>query len=178
MYRATIHTWLGEQFRIPYPDGALGGKPLHVFLSALRVCFDESVIIESASDADKVILLWFSNLSEIAAKPVNVFAKPLERCYYVGDYSQFEYGLLSERDCLPEDREKWKRMYAELDDRWVSVDDLVNGVTELLRLLKEVNLEPVWWYEPDDTLPEFEIFLETLILASSRGAKKVLIQFS
>jgi hypothetical protein len=177
MYRAVIHTSIGESYRLLRPERLLGGKPLLAFLEALDGYHLYTSTQSKESETAKEIVEWFSKADQKSNKPIISLASPLLQAYYVGDYTWSEYALLSDRDYSPEGRTRAKQSFQELEERWTDIDPLLEGTKELLKLLNAAELESRWWYEPVDTLPDLETLAEVLTLAKERWAEQVIIQF-
>lgn len=178
MYSASIHTDRGEEFALLHPDGFPGGKALLTFVHALERYNDaiQANALPSAGSARQIVE-WFSQLSAGAGESISQLGQHLSNSYFVGEYNQAECALLMEKAGSSEIREYAERMFAEIGNQWVNLEPLLEDVEALLRLLVDSNVDSIWFYDPDHTLSDFQTLLETLELAKTRKATRIVIQF-
>lgn len=177
-FTASLETDTGEVLNLLDPSGNLGGfggKAILSFLTGLEIyCSPQEDRVEDINQ-------WFSKLETIGKEPLCHLNQPLLQSYYSGDwdYAEDEYEFFLHRSSEgPLTEDSFRETIQAVKQKWVDVQQLLENVSYLTRLLAEANMEAAWWYEPHTTEADFRALLETSSLAAKRGARQVRIQFT
>lgn len=171
-FRSMLHSDRGEQFWLLHGRGPARGSRLLGLLMAIdpyhTYMMDKSKFVEQAAR--------FSQWAGKARDQIIATTGVLNQSWYGGNYSPSECDWILKVIDDPEQREEWKQRYEAIRERWVDVDGMLTDVRGLLKILAKAELEPNEWYDRDDVNIDLQALLETILLAKSRGASKVIIQ--
>ncbi|HLU09563.1 MAG TPA: hypothetical protein VK003_07840 [Oceanobacillus sp.] len=73
--------------------------------------------------------------------------------------------------------QEFKKTIQELREKWVSASELLSSVNTISEILGKMDLERSLWFEPIETLVDFEALSNTLLLHIKRYADMVRIKF-
>ena len=170
MWFARVETDYGECFRVMHKNGTTGGKAILAFLQSLSVyCLNV---------ADEETIQWFSALENKGNQSFCDLLHPLIEGWYSGDwdYKEDEYEtFLSRNPSLQIGEDAFLSAIKDVREKWTPVDKMIESVKYLLSIFEEDLPESTYWYEPEDSTPDFQALLATLELAAERLNKKVRI---
>jgi len=172
MFYAAIETDTGEFLNVIRPDGRIGGKAVLSFLLGLSGYCSKSGDLE---------LGWFATLEARSSEPICQLLHPLLHSFYSGDwnYKEDEYEFFRRRApemSLTED--EFREIMHQIIEKWTDLGLILSNVGELMKLVKEDELEASSWYVPRDTVTDFDALFQTLKMASERKAHRVRIRFT
>lgn len=149
--RAFVQSDIREQLRLVYPDGTLGGKAVLALLVA-------SVSYCSTDETETDIETWFAELESHMRYSLCEIVRPLMARWYAKD-------------------EGIRDSDQALEGEWVDANLLLATINDLINALLTYKPKMTWWYQPEDTLVDCQVFAQTLLLLIGRHAKKVRIFF-
>lgn len=165
-YFAYLEVDSGDMLSIK-EKGVNFGTPLVAFLAPY------SMIIGDIKNSPE--RRWFTHLEEQSSENIRL----LSHIYYGEDlrYSSEEYnrfikewgsiiGKINEVD--------FKKRVEQREKMWTSIDNLLNVIVEIIRILPEMG-EDTYWYTSADTIPAFVGLLKVLKQAQDKGGKRARI---
>lgn len=173
---ATIETEYGERLLVWHVNGYPGGQGVESFLNVLvDYCFENENNVRP-QEVDN----WFAKLESALGRSICELTKPLRTGFYYGswEYAEEEYErFLAQARDMPLSEEEFKQTLHQLAKTWVPVKEMLHMVTVLVDLLVKADLEATWWYDPEDTLADFQALKEAVELANRGPDCKMRIQF-
>lgn len=165
-----------------HPDGKLtGGNAVFAFLMGLlNYCSWKRDGADIYPGLEPVIE-WYQQLDDTLSEPLCGLCDALMDCMW-GDggdsttYYEDEYEFYKKRHLgVPSiTEEQFRMMVREGDEHWKPIEDVLRGVQQLLNAFKSVTIKPLeGFYEPENTIPDFEALLWNLELLAKRGNEVV-----
>ncbi len=150
----------GELLQILRPDGGFGGNGLVNFINMYSDYEDHY-----QKDSDEY--RWFKKIEGLTNTNLRIFWDIV----YAGEWNYGEEEYERFKKCAKynpfEDEEEYRRTIRAIHDLWKPIDDIIEAVKEILRVLAEMG-EATYWFSPVDTVQDFEGLLQTLFLAKQR----------
>jgi len=158
----------GERLRIIRNDGLLAGNTL-IYFENIYSGYNEYY----SKDSQEYI--WFKKFENFSKFDLRV----LWNIFYSGnwDYQEHEYEYFKHREKneFIESEEDFIEAIKTYDKLWKPINDLVEVVSEILRILPKMDGE-TYWFSLEETVIEFQALRDTLILARSRGGEEIRIK--
>jgi hypothetical protein len=181
---------MGFQIQIEADHGSViltnypsGGKAVLAFLMGLNGYADslESVDYYQQSGLEEVGA-WYQALEQSAGVPFFPTCRAVIDCMW-GDgsdhysYREDDYDLYSRHGASLTD-EQFRLWVQQSETRWQPVGRVIEIVHLLLDVFERTSAEPLeGFYEPEDTIRDFEALLGNLELLASRKAQVVRLNF-
>jgi hypothetical protein len=171
-----------------YPRSkSAGGKAVLAFLGGLQTYCDWAEDDAQKYPELKAVVEWYRLLEQSAEVSFCPICQALLDCMW-GDggdpteYREDEYEFFRKRSPAVGDdftEEKFKSWVRQSKERWKPIDDVMRGVQLLLEMFKNSTAQALeGFYEPEDTIPDFEALSANLDWLSMRGREVVRLNFN
>lgn len=169
-----------------HPAGYLsGGKAVFAFLSGLSLYC--TVPPQSSTNSLQHVYTWYQQLDRLHQPPLCVGCRELldslwgdggdETRYNEDEYEFFRHRLQTSGSQPPTEAE-FLAMVRNSDQHWQPIGAVMSGVRTLLDRFRSDDPKSLeGFYQPDDTIPDFEALLSNLELLASRGREEVRLNF-
>lgn len=174
-WRAYVETDFGEVFCVLHSNGLLGGKALLCFLTITGSVCEKSYLTE-----DEKVVAWISNFNKHSEYDFCKTLEKLNNAYYPRgwDYQDDEYEFFLHRYPGSEMSEAdFIKANKKVREMWTGIQELIRDLRIFIDEFKRGYLQETDWYVEEDTIPDFEALLNTLIYAKNeRDAERARIR--